>query len=96
MAAMDLVKHFLSPVFVIGADHDHVESVLLAFHPDALGIIDVQIDAESRGILRRRAVEPVIGELVPVACAVDDSVNPNTVEIQPEADAHGRMASYDE
>lgn len=78
------IEHHFRPMFIIRPDNHDPEAVLLALHSDALRVINVKVDAKGWWVLRRHPREPVFREFGTVSLLVDNAINADAVQRQPE------------
>jgi hypothetical protein len=86
------IQYFLSPLLVVRPDNHDAKAVLIAFHLHTLGIIDVQIDSESRRKLRRRILKAMRSQTKTVPVIVDDTIDMDAMQQQPAPDIERRTS----
>ena len=76
----DGIEDSLRPALVFGADHNDTKTMGVSLHLHALGIVNVQIDAKCRWILRGQTGKPVARQSMPMPFAVDDAIDVDAVQ----------------
>ena len=78
-----VIENLFSPLFVLRTNDHHPESVFVSFHPDAFGVVHVQINTKGRRELRGKTGEFPPRKLAAMPLIVDDAVDPDAMEKQP-------------